>query len=151
MAGKTKPEEVKPEEVKTAGDGEVTVSKAEFEQMKEQLALLQRLMTSDSRYKTAEVKKREEEEETIEFIKSVNDKSMEPVTVHLDRGNLKGNKNAEVSINGVQYIVPKGKDVTIPRCVAEVLLNAEKQKEAAYDLQGERSADFEAALAEGAF
>lgn len=129
----------------------VTVSAAEFNEMKEQLKLLSKLMTSENRLKSREAKRAEEEEKLMEQVRKSNEGAMELVKIHVDRGNLKGNRNAEVAINGVQYTIPKGKDVMVPRCVAEVLENAERQRNAAYALQEEKSAEYETAKASGAF
>lgn len=129
----------------------VTVSAAEFNEMKEQLKLLSKLMTSEDRFKSGEAKKAEEEERLMEQVREANKNAMELVKVHVERGNLKGNRNAEVAINGVQYTIPKGKDVMVPRCVAEVLENAEKQRDAAYALQEEKTAEYATAEASGAF
>lgn len=129
----------------------VTVPAEEFEQMKQQMALLSKFMTSDAKAKTAAERKEAKEERLIELTLRGNAKGMERVTVYIDKGNRWGNKNAEVSINGVQYVIPKGRNVKIPRCVAEVIENAEKQINRAYDMQDEKAAEFEKAQTMGAF
>jgi hypothetical protein len=108
-------------------------------------------MISDAKAKTAAERKAAEEERLIELTLRGNAKGMERVTVYIDKGNRWGNKNAEVSINGVQYVIPKGRNVKIPRCVAEVIENAEKQINRAYDMQDEKAAEFEKAQTMGAF
>lgn len=130
---------------KEKADEMIKVPASEFEQMKEQLALLSKFMTSDAKMKTAEEKKREDEERLINQVLENNRKAMEMVKVHIERGNRWGNKNAEVCINGKQYVIPKGRDVMLPRCVAEVIANSEKQINVAYDMQDEKVAEFEEA------
>lgn len=129
----------------------VTVSAAEFNEMKEQLKLLSKFMASEDRFKSGADKRAEEEEKMLEQVRESNKRAKELVKVHVDRGNLKGNRNAEVSINGKQYLVPKGVDVMVPRCVAETLEIAEKQRNAAYALQEEKTAEYATAEASGAF
>lgn len=153
--------ETKPETVETAGETAaeaevktaetVTVNKEEFDAMKEQLAMLTKFMTSENRYKSAADKKLEEEQKLLDVVNKANEAALEKVKVHVEKGNLKGNKNAEVAINGTQFIIPKGKDEMVPRCVAEVLENAEKQKNAAYAMQEEKSEEYEQAQTQGAF
>ena len=65
-------------------------------------------------------------------------------------GSLRGKKNLEVSINGVQYLVNRGVDVKVPRKVAEVIENSMKQREAAFGLQDRRAAEAKRAVASGA-
>lgn len=121
----------------------VTVPAAEFEQMKQQLALLSKFMASDAKAKSAAEKQREEEERLLEITREANARSVKRVSFYIDRGNRWGNQNTEVAINGVQYVIPKGREVKIPRCVAEVIENAEKQINCAYALQDEKAAEFE--------
>jgi hypothetical protein len=49
-----------------------------------------------------------------------------------------------VSVNGKRYIIKRGKEVTIPRSVYEVLMNSQKQNQAAYRLMEEQADKFEA-------
>lgn len=129
----------------------VSVPAEEFEAMKEQLKMLSSFMTSENRFKSAEDKKLEEERKLLEKVKAANKAAMEKVKIHVEKGNLKGNKNAEVAINGVQFVIPKAKDEMVPRCVAEVLENAERQKNAAYAMQEEKAEEYNKAVTQGAF
>lgn len=146
-------EEVKAPQTKTEEPegGTVTVPAEEFKAMQEQLAVLTKYMAGENRVKSAQDKKLEEESKLLELIEAANKEAMEKVKIHVEKGNLKGNKNAEVSINGVQFIIPKGQDVMVPRCVAKVLENAERQKNAAYAMQEEKSIEYEQAQSQGAF
>ena len=154
------PEEIKAPETKAEAPevkaeapegGTVTVSAEEFKAMQEQLAVLTKYMAGENRVKSAQDKKLEEENKLLELVNAANKNAMEKVKIHVEKGNLKGNKNAEVAINGVQFIIPKGQDEMVPRCVAEVLENAERQKNAAYAMQEEKSTEYEQAQIQGAF
>lgn len=146
-------EEVKARETKAEApeDGTVTVSAEEFKAMQEQLAVLTKYMAGENRVKSAQDKKLEEESKLLELVEAANKDALKKVKIHVEKGNLKGNKNAEVAINGVQFIIPKGQDEMVPRCVAEVLENAERQKNAAYAMQEEKSIEYEQARIQGAF
>lgn len=128
----------------------VTMTEAEFEALKADMLLLKKQIASEQRLKTAAEKAQEETEAEIERIRAANEKAEELVTVHVEMGSLRGKKNLEVSINGVQYLVNRGVDVKVPRKVAEVIENSMKQREAAFGLQDRRAAEAERAMASGA-
>ena len=54
---------------------------------------------------------------------------------------MRGSKNIEVSLNGKQYLIPRGQTVQVPRCVAEIVDNAKVQRDAALGLQDRRAAE----------
>lgn len=128
----------------------VTMTEAEFEAFKADMLLLKKQIASEQRLKTAAEKAQEETEAEIERIRAANEKAEELVTVHVEMGSLRGKKNLEVSINGVQYLVNRGVDVKVPRKVAEVIENSMKQREAAFGLQDRRAEEAKRAMASGA-
>ena len=101
----------------------VSVPAEEFEAMKEQLKMLSSFMTSENRFKSAEDKKLEEERKLLEKVKAANKAAMEKVKIHVEKGNLKGNKNAEVAINGVQFVIPKAKPIDAPKAAPPEIPN----------------------------
>lgn len=119
----------------------VEVSKAEFEEMKAQLALLMKQATSEDRMKSDAEKKYEADEKAMEQVRAANAAAEEEVELFISEGSLRSNKTAEVSINGVQYLVPKGQLVRVPRKVKEVIDNAIAQKKEAYGLQEKKAAE----------
>lgn len=128
----------------------VTMTEAEFEAFKADMLLLKKQIASEQRLKTAAEKAQEEAETEIARIRAANEKAEELVTVHVEMGSLRGKKNLEVSINGVQYLVNRGVDVKVPRKVAEVIENSMRQREAAFGLQDRRAAEAKRAMASGA-
>lgn len=86
-----------------------------------------------------------EAERLLELVRRANEDAEQEVEIHVETGSLKANKNAEVSINGRQYIVPKGQTVKVPRKVAEIIENARVQKDKAYGIQETKHDEFEAA------
>lgn len=48
-----------------------------------------------------------------------------------------GNDDVFVSVNGYKYLIQRGKEVEVPRFVAEVLKNSENQKAATYRMMEE--------------
>lgn len=148
---KTAPEAEEQKETAPEAEEQVTISTEKLRELENQIKLLSNAIASEDRLKTAQMKKAEEDALLIEEAKANYKKAFEKVKIHIDRGNLKGNRNAEVAINGKQYLIPKGVDVEVPRCVAEVIANAEAQKNAAYAMQEEKSAEFVTAEAQGAF
>lgn len=150
-AADTAAEEVKEETVKeeTAKEETVTISKADFYSLLADIKLMQQQLASEEREKSASAKQREKEEAMIAQTEAANARAMEEVDYYVDLGSLRSNKNIEVSINGKQYIVPRGKQVRIPRCVKEVIENSLRQKEESLGLQDRKKADFEKAEATG--
>ncbi len=59
------------------------------------------------------------------------------VPLTIPRGDLKGDPNFFISINGQNYVIPRGKPVQVPVEVAEEYYRSEKAKEAFYALSDE--------------
>lgn len=143
---------------KTAKNETVEIPKEQLEQlmsgyedMKNQIAVLTKQTVENDNFRKSTDLKRQEEERLLKIIEEENAKGEELVDVHLDMGSLRSNKNAEVSINGVQNIVPKGETVQVKRSLKEVIDNANKQKAIALDLQDRMSAEYAEAEAKGVF
>ena len=66
------------------------------------------------------------------------------VTIHLFKDNDKYSGDVFVGVNGKNWLIKRGEDVEVPRCVAEVIKNAEAQRNLAIDGQNELSDEFEA-------
>lgn len=124
----------------------VTIPKEDFEQLIADMKLMKSQLASEQRAALLKDSRAAEEEAELEQIRKANEKAEELVTIHVDAGSIKGNKNIDVAINGVQYVVQRGKDVQVPRKVAEVIMNAQRQREIAYGLQDKRSQEFERVL-----
>ncbi|MGN0449434.1 MAG: hypothetical protein ACI4G0_03635 [Ruminococcus sp.] len=122
-----------------------------YEDMKNQIAVLTKQTVENDNFRRSTDLKRQEEERLLKIVEEANAKAEELVDVHLDMGSLRSNKNAEVSINGVQNIVPKGETVQVKRSLKEVIDNANKQKAIALDLQDRMSAEYAEAEAKGVF
>ena len=122
-----------------------------YEDMKNQIAVLTKQTVENDNFRKSTDLKRQEEERLLKIVEEENAKGEELVDVHLDMGSLRSNKNAEVSINGVQNIVPKGETVQVKRSLKEVIDNADKQKAIALDLQDRMSAEYAEAEAKGVF
>lgn len=127
-----------------AVDETVTISKAQFDELLADMALFkQKYAEQQERLKSADETRREREEEESRLIEEANRRAEELVDYHVELGSLRGNQNVEVGINGVQYIIPRGETVRIPRKVVEVLENARAQRAVAYGLQDKRKKEFE--------
>ena len=50
--------------------------------------------------------------------KKIEDAVTERVDIHIPRGNANDDPNLFVSVNGVNYLLPKGKTSSVPRAVA---------------------------------
>lgn len=74
----------------------------------------------------------------------------ELIDYYIDTGSTLSNQNVEVSVNGIQYIVPKGEVVKIPRFVAEVIENAKRQRAFASGVQKKATDVYRRALNAGA-
>ncbi|MGN0508367.1 MAG: hypothetical protein ACI4GX_03960 [Ruminococcus sp.] len=122
-----------------------------YEDMKNQIAVLTKQTVENDNFRRSTDLKRQEEERLLKIVEEENAKGEELVDVYLDMGSLRSNKNAEVSINGVQNIVPKGETVQVKRSLKEVIDNADKQKAIALDLQDRMSAEYAEAEAKGVF
>lgn len=122
----------------------VTISKAKFDELLADMALFkQKYAEQQERLKIADETRREREEEESRLIEEANKRAEELVDYHVELGSLRGNQNVEVGINGVQFIIPRGETVRIPRKVVEVLENARAQRAVAYGLQDKRKKEFE--------
>lgn len=121
----------------------VTIPKADFEQLVADVKLMKSQLTSESRAQTLKDSKAAEEAAELEALKKANERAEELVEIHVEEGSIKGNKNIDVAINGVQYVVQRGKTVKVPRKVAEVIENAKRQRAIAYGLQDKRAEEFE--------
>lgn len=53
----------------------------------------------------------------------------ERVEVFIPRGGERGDPNLTVGLNGVNYVIPRGKKSMVPRCVAEEIMRSEKAKD----------------------
>ncbi len=122
-----------------------------YEDMKNQVALLTKQTAENSSRIDSKSLKLEEERQLLALVKQANAEGEELVEVHIDSGAIRSNKNAEVSINGVQTIIPKGQTVKIKRSLKEIIDNSEKQKNIALGLQEERNTEYKTAEAQGAF
>lgn len=69
-------------------------------------------------------------QETMEAAKAEKETIRLPIT-----GN--GDDDVFVSVNGYKYLIQRGKEVEVPRFVAEVLKNSENQKAATYRMMEE--------------
>lgn len=135
--------EAKAETPQTAAEETVTVSKAEFDALLADMQLMKQQLVSEDRKKALADKKQLEAEETVRRIEEQNKKAMELVDYHVELGSIRSNKNVEVSLNGKQYVIPRGKTVKIPRAVAEVIENAKEQTMLASGFQEQKAAEFE--------
>jgi signal peptidase I len=81
----------------------------------------------------AEAKKTDQVKTTEEMVK---------FTAFKDDGRYKD--DIFVSVNGKRYIIKRGEEVIIPKSVYEVLMNSQKQNQAAYRLMEEQADKFEA-------
>ena len=133
----------------TVDSGSVTISRAEFDALMTDMKLMKEKLVSEERQGRISDKKREREEAMIAQTEAANKAAEELVDYYVDLGSLRSNKNIEVSINGKQYIIPRGKPVRIPRKVKEVVENALKQRAEAFGIQDAKKADFEKAEASG--
>ena len=142
------------EETTATATEQVTIEKSQldeilagYEDMKTQIAKLsEQSMTNGN---TAEARSLAEEKRLLAIVEEANKASDELVPYYADLGATRSNKNLEVSINGVQTIVPKGQSVKLKKSVVEVIENAKKQKEISLGLQETRNKEAEKAETEG--
>lgn len=69
-------------------------------------------------------------------------KDVETVTVRLFKDNSKYKDPVFVGINGKNYLIERGKEVEVPRCVSEVLKNSLAQDDFANAVIAETSGRF---------
>ena len=55
------------------------------------------------------------------------------VELSLPRGGDREDPNLFVAVNGVNYLLPRGKKSRVPRCVAEEIARAERARESLYE------------------
>ena len=134
------------DELKKDTEETVIISKSEYQSLKTDIELMKNQFVSEQRQKTVSDKQREKEEAMVAQTIAANEKAEELVDIHVELGSLRSNKNVEVSINGVQYIVPRGQTVKVPRKVAEVVENSIKQRAISLGMQEEKQADSEKAI-----
>ena len=118
-----------------------------YEDMKNQIAMLTKQAAENDSLRSSKENKRK----LLELVKKANAEGEELVDLHIDSGAIRSNKNAEVSINGVQTIIPKGETVQVKRCLKEIIENSEKQRNIAMGLQEERNTEYKTAEAQGVF
>lgn len=126
----------------TAAAQTVTISKEDFEALMADVKLMKQQLASEDRKKSLADKALEREEEELAKIKEANKRAEEIVEYMASTGSLLSNKNLEVSINGKQYVVPRGVVVKIPRKVKEVIENAIKQRNISFGMQEKMKDDF---------
>lgn len=139
----------------TTAPEQVTMDKAQLdailanqEEMRATIALLTKQAERNSKSIEATDRVKVEEERLLQIVHKANERGAEMVEMHIDKGSLKSNKNLELNINGVQTIIPKGQAVTIPRKVAAIIENSEKQQAIALGIQAERAKEAEKAIDE---
>ena len=130
------------ENAQTAAEETVTLSKAAFEELLADVKLMKDKLANEERLRGASNEKLLAEQAELERVQRENEKAMELVDIHVELGSMRGNKNIEVSLNGKQYLIPRGQTVQVPRCVAEIVENAKVQRDAALGLQDRRAAEF---------
>lgn len=62
------------------------------------------------------------------------------VKIKIPRGNAKDEQDVFVGINGVNYIVPKGKEVSVPDFVAQEIERSQAAQERFFETQGRLTA-----------
>lgn len=125
----------------TAAEETVTLSKAAFEELLADVKLMKGKLANEERLRGASNERLLAEQAELERVQRENEKAMELVDLHVELGNMRGSKNIDVSLNGKQYVIPRGQTVQVPRCVAEVVKNAKVQRDAALGLQDRRAAE----------
>ena len=126
----------------TAAEETVTLSKAAFEELLADVKLMKDKLANEERLRGASNEKLLAEQAEMERVQRENEKARERVDIHVELGSMRGSKNIEVSLNGKQYLIPRGQTVQVPRCVAEIVENAKVQRDAALGLQDRRAAEF---------
>lgn len=125
----------------------VTIKKSQLDKllgMYDELQEIKKSMPTDSK-----AEKIKQDKELVKLIEKANKESEELVEYIAPTGSMKSNKNIEVNINGVQYIVPRGVKTNIPRKVAEIIDNSIKQAEFAQGVQDKAAEIAQQAIAEG--
>lgn len=125
----------------------VTIEKSQLDKLLGMYDELQEIKKSMPIDRKAE--KIKQDKELAKLIEKANKESEELVEYIAPTGSMKSNKNIEVNINGVQYIVPRGVKTNIPRKVAEIIDNSIKQAEFAQGVQDKAAEIAQQAIAEG--
>ena len=128
---------------KNPAEESVTISKAQLDALMADMALLKQQLASEDRQREIKNRQLAKEEEERKRVQKANAAAMELVPLHVELGSVRSNKTLEVSINGKQYLIPKGETVMVPRCVKDVVDSAEEQQSVAYGLQKKRKKEFE--------
>lgn len=142
-------------ETKSANTSEqVSIEKAQldailagYEEMKSQVAKLSEQSITNGN--TDEARSLAEEKRLLAIVAEANKASDEIIPYYADPGSLRSNENLEVSINGIQTIVPRGENVELKRSVIEVIENSKAQKAISLGIQEKRRKECEKAEAEG--
>lgn len=121
----------------------VTVPKEQLEALIADVKLMKKQLSDEGRTAAAKDRRSEMEEQWIKQTIDANAEAAELVDYYAPGGAMRANKNFEVSLNGKQYIVPRGKPVRIPRTVKEIIENSIAQENEAYGMQEEQNAAFE--------
>lgn len=79
------------------------------------------------------------------------DKANELVTVRLFKDSDKYKDDVFVAVNGRNYQIQRGKEVQVPRCVAEILNASEEQDTRTAELIAQKSAEFDEETAKRGF
>lgn len=99
--------------------------------------------------KTEEMTKEVRNEETTEEVKAEAKPEEKPddwVNVCLMRDSDKYKGDVFVQVNGVGYIIQRGKNVKVPKAVAEVLQNSQEQDSRTAELIDQETEKFENGL-----
>ena len=99
--------------------------------------------------KTEEMTKEVRTEETTEEVKAEAKQEENPderVNIYLMRDSDKYKGDVFVQVNGVGYIIQRGKNVKVPKAVAEVLQNSQEQDSRTAELIDQETEKFENGL-----
>ena len=99
--------------------------------------------------KTEEMTEEVRTEETTEEVKAEAKPEEKPddwVNVYLMRDSDKYKGDVFVQVNGVGYIIQRGKNVKVPKAVAEVLQNSQEQDSRTAELIDQETEKFENGL-----
>lgn len=71
-------------------------------------------------------------------------KTTDMVEVSIPRGSDRGDPNLFVGVNGVNYILPRGKKSIVPKFVADEIKRSREAEERFYETKDDLKADFKA-------
>lgn len=69
-------------------------------------------------------------------------KNTDMVEVTIPRGSDRGDPNLFVAVNGVNYILPRGKKSTVPKYVADELKRSREAEDAFYETKDKLRTEF---------